>query len=578
MPLDRYVGRNALSAIIDALIAKDIEVDTYNLINQNNIFDTDILDDLYINRKNYDAVIVLDLGHVFDYRIHKHNYECPVVLIARDDPQNFEYRTSFISKLKKGFRYLVATPKDRDFFGNSVVAKQYDAVFTHQQNMIERYHSAGVTNVHWLPYWCDTNIYSVNKTITKEYDVATVMHPQLRRKETLDRLEKETSFTFKNGVGNYNQDCSDFYQKGKMVFNMSNHGEMTMRIPEALGTNSFLLTDKIDQSYGLEDLYTPGEDFVYYSDYDDLIQKVAYYKDLPQEREQIALNALQKTLKLHTQESRANQILSVIKQVDKSKEVDVSINIISYGRPLLLKLTLESLKLSLKGCDLKVEVILLDQNSDVLTKSIIKEHYDFIDQVVFLKDNVGISEAWNLMYALSSGKTILPIENDWFCNSKNANWLSHAYEILESDPALAFVKLRKLHDRQMGYGRLDSEPWTVKPFPSDVITIKQLPSDGSAYYITESAYSCFTFNPVLMKRIFRNEFADYYKDDPDNVTPLRSGEDLPSKMWRRQYQWKSAALTKGPFVHMGFYRSIEFFKYLGPILFKHYINIWRNKI
>lgn len=568
MPIDRTISRNALSSIIDSMIEDhSIDIDFYNLISEKNVYSKKVLDEFYKNKNKYDAVVVLDLGYLFDYRIHKNNFHCPVVLIAGDDPQNFEVKKSFKHRVKRFFSYLLSTPKDRFLIGNSVCAKQYDIVFTHQKNMISKYIEKTINNVYWLPYWCDTNIYFENREIEKEFDVTTVMHPQLRRKVVLDKLENEPSFTFQNGVGNFNKDCSNFYQKGKMVFNMSNHGEVTMRIPEVLGTNSFLLTDKIDDKFGLNEMYENGKDFIHYENYDDLISKINYYLNNDTKRVEIANHAYQTTMQKHTQFIRTEQILNCIDGFSKQIEVDVSINIVSYGRPYLLKLTLESLKRSLKDSDLKLEIILLDQKSDELTKYIIREHYNFIDQVIYLDDNVGIAEAWNKMYEVSHGRYILPIENDWFCNSINDNWLKDAISILSSDNSLAFIKLRKLHDRQLGYGNINVEPWTVTPFPKDIIDVRAL--DDKEFYVTESKYSCFTFNPILMKKNFRDEFSEYYKDDPNNKTPLRSGEDLPTRKWREQSKWKSATLLNGPFEHIGFYGGKEFLRYLPLKIIKN---------
>jgi glycosyltransferase involved in cell wall biosynthesis len=247
---------------------------------------------------------------------------------------------------------------------------------------------------------------------------------------------------------------------------------------------------------------------------------------------------------------------------------------ISWNRPWLLKFTLDSLRNSLKGTQVSHEIIVYDQNSDFETKVIIRDNYDIIDKVVNSQSNNGMAKAWVAMYSLSDGEFIVPIENDWWCDASSDRWLEHALEIMQKEPDIAFIKLRALFDRQYGHGSINHEPWSVKPFPKDIVEINEL-SDGKTYYAAASQYNCFTFNPVLMRKEFREEFDPYYQDNANNYDPLRSGEDLPQEKWREQSKWKSASLTDGPFRHTGFPELKEHALYLPQFLIRHLINYMR---
>ncbi|WKZ30353.1 MAG: glycosyltransferase [Candidatus Dojkabacteria bacterium] len=571
--MQKQVGRTLISSLLDEIAARGIHLDEYNLYNEKNLYDDSILDTLYKKRKLYDLVFVLDLGYLYDYRIHKSQYNCPVVLIAGDDPQNFLPKKGLAQKLKRYLkRKLFSSVDHNQLIGNAICAKQYDIVFTHQKNCVQMYREQGIENAHWLPYWCDTFIHNKKKDIAVTADVTTVMKPQLRRKKTLAFLEQNRAFTFSNGAGKYNNDAAAHYQTGKIVFNQSNHDEMTIRIPESLGGGNFLLTDEIPVETGLYDLYTPGEHFATYTDQNDLEEKIKYYLAHDEERKRIAEAGYTHTLQHHTQAHRLDMIFETAQALRKeSAPKKVSIHMISWNRPWLLKLTLDSLRNSLKGTQVPYEVIVYDQRSDFETRNILRDYFDIIDKVVNNPVNDGMAQAWVTMYSLSNAEYIVPIENDWLCDAHSDRWLEHALEIMQKEPDIAFIKLRAIHDRQFGNGSINHEPWTVKPFPADIVEIGEL-SDGKKYYAAAAQYNCFTFNPVLMRKEFRDEFDKYYKDNANNYDPLRSGEDLPQEKWREQNKWKSASLTDGPFRHIGFNELKEHAFYLPQFLVRHFIN------
>ena len=60
------------------------------------------------------------------------------------------------------------------------------------------------------------------------------------------------------------------------------------------------------------DYFVPDEDFVFYSDYSELMDKVEYYLANEEERKQIARNGHDKVKKYHTFEDRIRDILEVV--------------------------------------------------------------------------------------------------------------------------------------------------------------------------------------------------------------------------------------------------------------------------
>ena len=76
-----------------------------------------------------------------------------------------------------------------------------------------------------------------------------------------------------------------------------------------MGSGGFLLTNYQEDMF---DCFEPGVDFVYYDSYDDLLEKVEYYLEHDEERQQIARNGYEKVKKYHTYRHRLDTILNIM--------------------------------------------------------------------------------------------------------------------------------------------------------------------------------------------------------------------------------------------------------------------------
>jgi len=68
-----------------------------------------------------------------------------------------------------------------------------------------------------------------------------------------------------------------------------------------MACGKMVLTDKLDVSRGLEELFVDGEDIVLYNDMFDCIEKMNYYNENEEERERIAHKGMMKVLHSYTQ-------------------------------------------------------------------------------------------------------------------------------------------------------------------------------------------------------------------------------------------------------------------------------------
>ena len=61
---------------------------------------------------------------------------------------------------------------------------------------------------------------------------------------------------------------------------------------------------------GFLDLFTPGEDFVYYESKEDLLEKIGYYLTNTEERNEIAKHGHDKIAANHTYRHRVQEMLN----------------------------------------------------------------------------------------------------------------------------------------------------------------------------------------------------------------------------------------------------------------------------
>ena len=94
-----------------------------------------------------------------------------------------------------------------------------------------------------------------------------------------------------------------------MVIQNSRWKEITRRIFEAMACGKMVITDRLDESTGLSQMFIDGEDIVYYNEMFDCIEKINYYNENEEERERIAYNGMSKVIANHTQIQRVDTLI-----------------------------------------------------------------------------------------------------------------------------------------------------------------------------------------------------------------------------------------------------------------------------
>ena len=200
-----------------------------------------------------------------------------------DDPQNFERNYPKANR----FHYTITPDK---------------------QSAIE-YRNRGI-NAEWINHFADTK---VQFPMNLEPKYVAVTTRGIGNSGFLDHLTNWAEGAVGNRNGLNAEQHTEFLNTGLMVIQNSRWGEITRRIFEGMACGKMVLTDKLDISKGLEELFVDGEDIVLYNDMFDCIEKMNYYNENEEERERIANNGMMKVLHNYTQVQVVDKLIEKFK-------------------------------------------------------------------------------------------------------------------------------------------------------------------------------------------------------------------------------------------------------------------------
>ena len=114
------------------------------------------------------------------------------------------------------------------------------------------------------------------------------------------------------GAADYYAEMPYIFANSKINLNItlkSIQSGIPLRAMDILGAGGFLLTNF---QADFLDCFIPDEDFVYFTDPDDMLTKIEYYLSHDKERKEIAVNGHQKVLQNHSFEKCFQHILSIV--------------------------------------------------------------------------------------------------------------------------------------------------------------------------------------------------------------------------------------------------------------------------
>lgn len=154
--------------------------------------------------------------------------------------------------------------------------------------------------------------YIINRRITtiERIDILEAV----AQNHIVDLFTYYKDFTMPNlrnhGPVEYNNDMPQVFRKSKINLNLTLRGiksGVPLRAFDIMGSGGFLLSNF---QADFLDLFVPEEDFVYYEDKEDLLQKIDYYLHHEEERKAIARNGHDKVAERHTYRHRVKEMFN----------------------------------------------------------------------------------------------------------------------------------------------------------------------------------------------------------------------------------------------------------------------------
>ncbi len=199
-------------------------------------------------------------------------------------------------------------------------ARDFDLVFCAQRPGAKAMRKAGVA-ARWCPLAFDPEIHRKHP-LPKILDISFVGNSGRFRwgnffydgKEVFRERTKLLSLLkkrFNLFMGKFFfEDMAVVFSLSKIVFNKSVKDDVNMRVFEALGCGSLLLTNRIGPGQDL--LFKNGEHIVEYRSRKELIEKAEYYLKHEEEREKLAAQGREEVLRKHTYAHRMEYMLSFV--------------------------------------------------------------------------------------------------------------------------------------------------------------------------------------------------------------------------------------------------------------------------
>jgi hypothetical protein len=215
---------------------------------------------------------------------------------------------------------LEAGDEPQSHLVNRNKAPKFDITLSPDFRCTEIYKQAGL-NAHFWTHCADTKIFKPYDDITEDVGVISTCGPRGYKdlKGVTEALAEALGDQYKNERYFWGADHGKFLNRGKIVFQCSQHREVTRRIFEGMACGKMVLTDRLPEGTHLEQLFEDGKDIVYYDSIEDAVAKAKYYLEHDDERKRIAANGMVKTWKDHSVTARIDYFEKVTHDAMVSK-------------------------------------------------------------------------------------------------------------------------------------------------------------------------------------------------------------------------------------------------------------------
>ena len=198
------------------------------------------------------------------------------------------------------------------------LTRMFDVTFCAQKDYIPELASQG-RDVRWLPLWAPRYVEASDE---KRYESCFIgnMNRELNsdRVDFFEALKEKVPIHL--DVGKY----WEYFPHSKIVVNQTVKGDLNFRVFEAMMCGAALLTEK--SGNGLFDLFKDGKHLITYerSSVDDASTKINDLLAEPEKLNQVAKSGREEILRAHTEQSRAEQILKCLNELNSRPRLDLS--------------------------------------------------------------------------------------------------------------------------------------------------------------------------------------------------------------------------------------------------------------
>lgn len=184
-----------------------------------------------------------------------------------------------------------------------------DAIFPPDLRCHKKYVNMKL-NSHWLPCWCDDEIFYKKENPNKKNICVTTCgdRPYVN---TLQQVFKDKFVNTRV----FGYDNTDFYNSGTITYQFARYDEITRRLFEVGGCGNAVLTNRISKDTGIFDLFIEDHDIAYFSDEKECIQKMNRLINDSEYRNKLSNNLFKKITENHLVGNRVDTILKVYEEL-----------------------------------------------------------------------------------------------------------------------------------------------------------------------------------------------------------------------------------------------------------------------
>ncbi len=194
----------------------------------------------------------------------------------------------------------------------AAAAYLFDLVICYGEKEKQQLHDLGITHVEVLPFAADNDCYyrphQGDETRPHKIGFAgNAWNTSAKRAELLRKIQKHFPIQIEH-LTLAGEQVRDFYGQCDIVLNHAIANDVNMRIPEVLFSGRPLLTSEVPD---IGDYLNPDEHASTYTD-DNILDKIKWLLDHPNEREEMAARGQAHALARHSYDHRAKKLSEIL--------------------------------------------------------------------------------------------------------------------------------------------------------------------------------------------------------------------------------------------------------------------------